>query len=55
MKTISAKNIKYNTLKLNTIALKTTEKVVLTSINKVENFQDFTAKSIKRSINFTEK
>ena len=34
MKTISAKDIKTNTIKLNNMALETTEKVVLKSIDK---------------------
>ena len=55
MKTISAKDIKTNTIKLNNIALETTEKVILKSIGKAEELQDFTAKSIKKTLDFSEK
>lgn len=55
MKTILTKSIKENTLRFNQFTLKSTEKVVLTSIDKVENLQGFTSKSIKKSLNFTEK
>lgn len=55
MKTISAKDIKTNSIKLNNMALKTTEKVVLKSIDKAEELQEFTAKSIKKTLAFSEK
>ena len=55
MKTISAKDIKKNTIKLNNMALETTEKVVLKSIDKAEELQEFTAKSIKKTLDFSEK
>ncbi|WP_026776965.1 hypothetical protein [Polaribacter sp. Hel_I_88] len=55
MKTISAKDIKKNSTKLNNMALETTEKVVLKSIDKAEELQEFTAKSIKKTLDFSEK
>lgn len=55
MKTISAKDIKTNTIKLNNIALETTEKVVVKSIDKAEELQEFTAKSIKKTLAFSVK
>lgn len=55
MKTLSAKDIKMNSKKLNNIALETTEKVVLKSIDKAEDLQEFTAKSIKKTLKFSEK
>ncbi|MEE9409199.1 MAG: hypothetical protein V3V28_14115 [Polaribacter sp.] len=55
MKTISTSNIKENTLKLNELALKSTEKVALKTINTVGNFQSYTSKTIKNSLNFTAK
>lgn len=55
MKTIATSNIKESTLKLNELALKSTEKVVLRTISKVEGLQEYTAKTIKDSLNFTAK
>lgn len=55
MKTLSAIDIKMNTTKLNNMALETTEKIVLKSIDKAEDLQEFTAKSIKKTLKFSEK
>ena len=55
MKTISTKDIKKNSAKLNNMALETTEIVVLKSIDKAEELQKFTAKSIKKTLDFSEK
>lgn len=55
MKTITKQHIKNNALKMNQMALETTEKVVLKSIDKVEELQKFTSKSIKKTLNFSEK
>lgn len=54
MKTLSVKEIKMNTTKLNKMALETTEKVVLKSIDKAENLQELTEKSIKKTLKFSE-
>lgn len=55
MNTISVKNIKKNTLKLNTKALTSTEKVVLTSFDKIEKAQNKTDKFLKKGFKFSEK
>ena len=55
MKTISTKNIRKNSSKLNMMALKTTEKAVIKTIDKAEYLQEFTAKSIKKTLHFSEK
>ena len=55
MKSILKQNIKNNALKMNQMALETTEKVVLKSIDKVEELQKFTSKSIKKTLKFSEK
>lgn len=55
MKTITATNIKENTLKINQFALKSTEKVVLKTIDTVEDLQDYTAKKLKTTFDFTAK
>lgn len=55
MKTISALKIKKNTLKLNQLALKSTENVVVKTINTAEDLQGFTAKKLKATFNFTAK
>lgn len=47
--------MKINSSKLNKIALKTTEKVILKTIDKAEILQKCTSKSIKRTLNYTEK
>ena len=52
MKTVSTKNIKENTTKLNQFALESTEKVVLSTIDKVENLQEFTSKTLKSTLDF---
>ena len=45
MKTLTIKDIKNNTTKLNEIALENTEKVALKVIDKVEKLQNHTAKT----------
>jgi hypothetical protein len=55
MKTISTKEIKKNTAKLNQFALESTEKMVLSTIDKAEDLQEFTSKSIKKTLDFSEK
>jgi hypothetical protein len=55
MKTISTKDIKDNTLKLNKFALKSTEKVISKTIDTAEDLQNFTSKTLKKSFNFTAK
>jgi len=40
---------------LNKIALETAERVVLKAIDKAEDLQEFTKKSIKRKLNFSKK
>ena len=55
MKTISVKNIKENTLLLNDKALKSTEKVVLNSFEKIESVQHKTDKLLKKGFKFSEK
>jgi hypothetical protein len=55
VKTISTINIKENTLKLNKIALISTEKVVLKTIDTAESLQEFTSKTLKSSFDFTAK
>jgi hypothetical protein len=55
MKTRTTKKIKMNSSKLNKIALETIEKVVLKSIDKAEDLQKCTSKSIKKTLAFTEK
>ena len=53
MKTIYA--LKKNTLKLNQLALKSTENVVIKTINTVEDLQDYTVKKLKTTFIFTDK
>jgi hypothetical protein len=55
MNTISTKNMKMNSAKLNKMALETTEKVVLKTIDKAEDLQKFTSTSIKKTLDFSEK
>ena len=55
MKTLSIKDIKNNTTKLNEIALENTEKVALKVIDKVEELQKHTAKTIKNTLAYSEK
>ncbi len=55
MKTISIKNIKEGTLKLNEFALESTEKVVLKTIDTTEELQNFANKTLKKSLSFYEK
>lgn len=55
MKTISIKNIKEGTLKLNEFALESTEKVVLKTIDTTEELQNFANKTLKKSLSFSEK
>ena len=55
MKTISVKNIKENTLLLNNKALKSTETIVLTSIEKIETVQNKTDELLKKGFVFSEK
>ena len=53
MKTIYA--LKKNTLKLNQLALKSTENVVIKTINTVEDLQNYTVKKLKTTFIFTDK
>jgi len=55
METISIKNIKENTLKLNQYALESTEKVVLKAIDKAEKFQNKTSNILQNSLCFSDK
>tara|TARA_B100000795_G_scaffold270021_1_gene261961 strand:- start:6643 stop:6936 length:294 start_codon:yes stop_codon:yes gene_type:complete len=55
MKTISTIRIKENTLKLNQLALKTTENIVLKTIDRAENLQEITSKNLKSTFDFTAK
>jgi len=55
MKTISIKNIKEGTLKINEFALESTEKVVLKTIDTTEELQNFANKTLKKSLSFSEK
>lgn len=55
METISIKNIKENTLKLNQFALESTEKVVLKTIDKAEKLQNKTSNFLQNSLNFSDK
>lgn len=55
MEITSTKNIKENTLKLNNFALKSTEKIVLKTIDTAEGLQKFTSKTLKNSLQFSEK
>jgi hypothetical protein len=55
MKTISKINIKENTLKLNSFALKSTEKVVSKTIDSAEDLQNITSKTIKNGLAFSAK
>ncbi|WP_146106896.1 hypothetical protein [Polaribacter porphyrae] len=55
MKTIHTNTIKKQALELNNKALKTTEKVVLTSIDKIEKVQNKTDELLKKGFNFSEK
>ena len=52
MKTISKINHTEDTLKMNQLALKATEKVFLKAINTAENLQEITSKRLKSSFNF---
>lgn len=52
IKTILVKNIKKNSVKLNQFALESTEKVILTSIDKVEDLQELTSKTLKSTLDF---
>jgi hypothetical protein len=55
MKTISTIRIKEKTLRLNQLALKTTENVVLKTIDTAENLQEITSKNLKSTFDFTAK
>jgi hypothetical protein len=55
MRTISKANIKEQTLKLNSFALKSTEKVILKSIDTAENLQEITSRKLKSTFKFTAK
>lgn len=55
MKTINTNTIKKQTLALNDKALKTTEKVVLTSFEKIEKAQSKTDELLKKGFQFSEK
>jgi hypothetical protein len=55
MKTISTIRIKEKTLRLNQLALKTTENVVLKTIGTGENLQEITSKKLKSTFDFTAK
>ncbi|PQB07788.1 hypothetical protein BST83_11975 [Polaribacter filamentus] len=55
MKTIYKANIKEKTLKLNSFALKSTEKVILKSIDTAENLQELTSKKLRSIFKFTAK
>ena len=55
MKTLSIKDIKNNTTKLNEIALENIEKVALKVIDKVEKLPNHTAKTIKNTLEYSEK
>jgi len=52
MKKISINSITKNTLKLNKIALKVTEKGILKAINTSENLQEISSKKLKTTLNF---
>lgn len=55
MKTISIKAINSNATQFNKYALKSTEKVVLKTIDKTEEIQEFSFNAIKNALNYTEK
>jgi hypothetical protein len=55
MKTISKSNIKEQTLKLNSFALKSTEKMILKSIDTAENLQEITSKKLRSTCKFAAK
>jgi putative lipase involved disintegration of autophagic bodies len=55
MKTISKINHTEDTLKMNQLALKATEKVFLKAIDTAENLQELTSKRLKSSFNFAAK
>jgi hypothetical protein len=55
MTTISRKTIKESALKINEFALENTEKVILKTIDKVEDFQGLTAEKLKNGLEFTAK
>lgn len=55
MNTISSKYIKDQTNKLNDKALKSTEKLVTTSFEKIEKLQNKTDEFLKRGFNLAEK
>jgi hypothetical protein len=55
MKKISNKSMKENTLKLNKIALKATEKSILKAIHTGENLQEISSKKLKATFRFTAK
>ena len=55
MKTISKANIKEQILKLNSFALKSTEKTILKSIDTAENLQEITSKKLRSNCKFAAK
>lgn len=55
MTTISRKTIKESALKVNEFALENTEKIILKTIDKVEDFQGLTAEKLKNGLEFTAK
>ena len=55
MKTISIQNIKEQTLHINEKALKTTEKVALSSIDTLTTVQNKTENYLKKGFEFSEK
>ena len=55
MKKISKNTIKKTTLKLNKIALKSTEKAILKAINTGENLQEISSEKLKATFRFTAK
>jgi hypothetical protein len=55
MKTISTIIIKEKTLRFNQLALKTTENMVLKTIDKAENLQEITSNNLKSTFDFTAK
>jgi hypothetical protein len=55
MKTISKANIKEQALKLNNFALKSTEKMILKSIDRAENLQEITSKKLRSTFKYKAK
>lgn len=55
MNTISTKDIKEKALAINKKALKTTEKTVLNSFDKIEKVQNKTDELLKKGFKFSEK